>query len=76
LGEQTHRRARSSGAGPRTDEPAQRARLTDVARLSVAHTEVAALKKLLSLAAIAFTADRFLRLFDKKRNQGESSDVI
>ena len=43
LGEQTHRRARFGGARPRADEPAQRARLTDVARLSVAHAEVAAL---------------------------------
>ena len=43
LGQQTHRCARSSGARPRANEPAQRARLTDVARLSVAHTEVGAL---------------------------------
>jgi hypothetical protein len=43
LGEQAHRRARSGGAHPRTDEPAKCARLADVARLSVAHAEVAAL---------------------------------
>jgi hypothetical protein len=43
LGEQAHRRARSGGADPRTDEPAKCARLADVARLSVAHAEVAAL---------------------------------
>ncbi len=43
LGEQAHRRARSGRARPRTDEPAERARLADLARLSVAHAEVAAL---------------------------------
>ena len=43
LGEQTHRRARSSRGRPRTDEFAERARLADVARLSVARYEVAAL---------------------------------
>ena len=43
LGEQAHRHARSSDAHPRTDEPAECARLADVARLSVADAEVAAL---------------------------------
>jgi hypothetical protein len=43
LGEQAHRRARSSGKHPGADESTQRARLADVARLSVAHAEVAAL---------------------------------
>ena len=43
LGEQAHRRARYGDARPRTDEPAECARLADVARLSVAHTEAAAL---------------------------------
>ena len=38
-----HRRARYGAARPRTDEPAECARLADVARLSVAHTEAAAL---------------------------------
>src|SRR5207253_10056120 len=42
LGEQTHRRSRSGSAGSRTDEPVERARLADVARLSVTHAEVAA----------------------------------
>jgi hypothetical protein len=76
LGEQAHRSARSSGAHPRTDEPAERARLADVARLSVAHTEVAALKELLSLAAIAFTADRCTRLFDEEGDERQRSDAI
>src|SRR6266404_1417718 len=44
LGEQADRSARSGGGHPRTDEPAQRARLADVARLPVAHTAVAALR--------------------------------
>ena len=39
LGEQAHRHHRSDGAGPRTDESAERARLADVARLSVAHAK-------------------------------------
>ena len=43
LGEQAHWSARSCGAHPRTDEHAKCARLADVARLSVAHTELAAL---------------------------------
>src|SRR5262245_1177211 len=38
LGKQTRRCARFSGARPRTDEPAERARLADVARLPVAGT--------------------------------------
>jgi hypothetical protein len=45
LGEQAHRRARSDGACSRTHEPAKRARLADMARLSVARTAVAALKQ-------------------------------
>src|SRR6266480_8054797 len=40
LGEQAHRRARSVGALSGTDESAERARLADVARLSVARTTV------------------------------------
>src|SRR5207237_10420788 len=71
-----HLRTLSSRACPGTDEPTERALLADAARLSVAHVQAGALRKLLSLAAIAFTADRFLRLFDEKRNQGESSDAI
>jgi len=43
LGEQAHRCARSGGAVSGTDEPAQRARLADMARLSVAHDDVEAL---------------------------------
>jgi len=43
LGEQAHRRARFGGAFASTDESTERARLADMARLSVAHTEVAAL---------------------------------
>ena len=43
LGEQAHRRARYGDARPRTDEPAECARLADVARLSVAPAEVGAL---------------------------------
>src|SRR6266487_4900439 len=43
LGEQAHRSARSGGAHPCTDEPVECARLADVARLSVADAEVAAL---------------------------------
>src|SRR5207249_9052481 len=35
LGQQTHRRSRSHRARARTDEPAQRTRLTHMARLSV-----------------------------------------
>ena len=37
LGEQAHRCARSGGALSGTDESAERARLADMARLSVAH---------------------------------------
>jgi len=37
LGEQAHRCARFGGALSGTDEPAERARLTDMAGLSVAH---------------------------------------
>src|SRR2546429_6836048 len=40
LGEQAHRCARSGGALSGTDESAERARLADMARLSVAHTAV------------------------------------
>ena len=43
LGEQAHRRARSGGAHPRTDESPKCARLADVAGLPVAHAEAAAL---------------------------------
>src|SRR6266704_5536774 len=43
LGEQAHRCARSGGTLSGTDESAECARLADVARLSVAHAEVAAL---------------------------------
>jgi hypothetical protein len=39
LGKQTLRRARSLGTLSRTDEPAKRARLANMARLSIAHTE-------------------------------------
>jgi hypothetical protein len=42
LGEQAHRHRRSSGAGPRANEPAERARLSNMARLSAAHAELAA----------------------------------
>src|SRR5438552_824952 len=42
LGEQTHRCSRSGSAGSRTDESVERARLADMARLSVTHAEVAA----------------------------------
>src|SRR6266478_10146138 len=44
LGEQAHRCARSGGALSGTVESAERARLADVARLSVAHTTVGALR--------------------------------
>ena len=43
LGKQADRRARSGGTLSRTDEPAKRARLANMARLSVAHAEVTAL---------------------------------
>ena len=43
LGEQAHRRARYGDARPRTDQPAECARLADMARLSVAPAEVGAL---------------------------------
>jgi hypothetical protein len=43
LGKQTHRRRRSGGARSRADESAERARLADVARLSVACHEGGAL---------------------------------
>ena len=43
LGEQTRRCARSGGVGAGTDESAKCTRLADVARLSVAHAEVASL---------------------------------
>src|SRR5439155_12671900 len=43
LGEQAHRHRRSGGAGARVNEPTERARLADVARLAVAHADVAAL---------------------------------
>src|SRR5947207_5083795 len=39
LGEQAHRHRRSGGAGARANEPTERARLADVARLSAAHAE-------------------------------------
>jgi len=44
LGKQADRRARSGGTLSRTDEPAKRARLANMARLSVAQIAVAALK--------------------------------
>jgi hypothetical protein len=44
LGKQAHRRARCRGALSRTDESAERTRLADMARLSVAHIAVGALK--------------------------------
>ena len=44
LGKQADRRARSRGTLSRTDEPAKRARLANMARLSVAQIAVAALK--------------------------------
>src|SRR5438874_10485495 len=44
LGEQADRCARSGGALSGTDESAERARLTDMARLSVAYTGAAALR--------------------------------
>src|SRR6266513_1390030 len=44
LGEQAARCARSGGALSGTDESAERARLADMARLSVAHTAVGALR--------------------------------
>src|SRR6266513_6072822 len=44
LGEQADRCARSGGALSGTDESAERARLADVARLSVARTTVGALR--------------------------------
>ena len=44
LGEQAHRRAQFDSTLSCTDEPAERARLADVARLSVAHTAVGALR--------------------------------
>src|SRR5439155_17756465 len=40
LRKQAHRRTRSSSAHPRADEPAERTRLADVARLSAAHASV------------------------------------
>ena len=43
LGEQAHRCARSRGAFSGAHESAERARLADMARLSVAHPAVAAL---------------------------------
>jgi len=43
LGEQAHWCSRSGGPLSGTDEPAERARFGDVAGLSVAHGEVAAL---------------------------------
>ncbi len=45
LGEQADRRARSDRTDPCTDEPAKCARFTNVARLSVEHTAIAALKR-------------------------------
>src|SRR5437867_447752 len=45
LGEQAHWRPRSGGAISRTDEPVKRARLADMARLSVAHPAVEALRR-------------------------------
>ncbi len=44
LGEQAHRHRRPGGSGPRANESTERARFTDVARLSVAHTAHGALK--------------------------------
>src|ERR1700746_313541 len=44
LGEQAHRRTRSRGTLSRTNEPAKRPRLADMAGLSVAHFAVAALR--------------------------------
>jgi len=43
LGEQAHWHCRSERTGPLADEPTQRARLTDVAGLSVASAKVGAL---------------------------------
>src|SRR5437762_3068349 len=45
LGEQTHWRTRSGGAGSRANESTERARLADVAGLSVAHAAVGALRR-------------------------------
>jgi len=44
LGEQAHRRARCRGTLSRTDELAKRARFADMARLSVTHIAVEALR--------------------------------
>src|SRR4029450_6863510 len=44
LGKQTHRRARSRRTLSRTDESSKRARLANMARLSVAHIAVGALR--------------------------------
>src|SRR6266436_3403682 len=41
LGQQAHRRARSGGALSGADESTERARLADMARLSVARAEIA-----------------------------------
>src|SRR6266508_2975017 len=41
LGEQTHRHCRSDGARPRANESAERARLADMARLSVGYAPLA-----------------------------------
>jgi hypothetical protein len=49
LGEQADRCARSGGALSGADESAERARLADMARLSVAHTAVGALRVLNAL---------------------------
>ena len=44
VGKQAHRRARSRGTLSRTDELAKRARFADMARLSVTHIAVEALR--------------------------------
>ena len=46
LGKQARRRSRSGGTHSRTDESSERARLADMARLSIAHSEVETLMKM------------------------------
>jgi hypothetical protein len=83
LGEQKCWRTRSGSAGACANESTERARLAEPAGLPVARAAGAALtaynrssKGSLSVAAIAFTANRCARFLDQKRNQRESGHAI
>jgi len=62
LGKQAHRRTRSGSAVPRASESTERTRLSNVARLSVAHTTVEALRENVLVLGIILLIRTFLSL--------------